>query len=135
MSKEIKVQRDIACSTCNGSGAKAGTKPETCTGCNGRGQVVHNQGFFMVQSTCPKCRGEGRVVKEPCADCNGRRTQIETSVLSVTVPPGVDEPDLYRQRSGSIILPRGADWLESTKHLRFPDVPIGAPAVPLESRA
>jgi hypothetical protein len=51
------------------------------------------------------------------------------------VPPGVDEPDLYRQRSGSIIMPRGADWLESTKHLRFPDVPIGEPAVPLKADA
>jgi hypothetical protein len=50
-------------------------------------------------------------------------------------PPGVDEPDLYRQRSGSIILPRDADWLESTKHLRFPDVPIGAPAVPSQVEA
>jgi phenylpropionate dioxygenase-like ring-hydroxylating dioxygenase large terminal subunit len=50
-------------------------------------------------------------------------------------PPGVEEPDLYRQRSGSIILPRGADWLESTKHLRFPDVPIGAPAVPSQVEA
>jgi phthalate 4,5-dioxygenase len=46
-------------------------------------------------------------------------------------PPGIDQPDLYRHRSGSIILPRGADWLESTKHLRFPNVPIGEPAEPL----
>jgi hypothetical protein len=51
------------------------------------------------------------------------------------LPPGVDEPGLYRQRSGSIILPRGADWLESTKHLRFPEVPVGAPAVSLNARA
>lgn len=95
-SKEIKVQRDVSCATCSGSGAKAGTKPETCPTCSGRGQVVHNQGFFMVQSTCPRCRGEGRVVKEPCADCNGRRTQVETSTLSVTVPPGVDDGQTLR---------------------------------------
>ncbi len=95
-SKEIKVQRDIGCTTCKGSGAKAGTKPESCGTCNGRGQVMHNQGFFMVQSTCPRCRGEGRVVKEPCADCNGRRTQVETTMLSVTVPPGVDDGQTLR---------------------------------------
>jgi molecular chaperone DnaJ len=95
-SKEVKVQKDIPCSTCDGTGAKPGTKPETCSGCNGRGQVVHNQGFFMVQSTCPKCRGEGRVVKDPCADCNGRRTQVETTVLTVTVPPGVDDGQTLR---------------------------------------
>ncbi|HVK73362.1 MAG TPA: molecular chaperone DnaJ [Kofleriaceae bacterium] len=95
-SKEVKVQRDIACATCNGSGAKPGTKPENCTTCNGRGQVMHNQGFFMVQSTCPRCRGEGRVVKEACGDCNGRRTQVETSTLAVTVPPGVDDGQTLR---------------------------------------
>lgn len=95
-SKEIKVQRDIACATCSGSGAKAGSSPESCSTCNGRGQVVHNQGFFMVQSTCPRCRGEGRIVKEPCADCNGRRTQVETTVLAVTVPPGVDDGQTLR---------------------------------------
>jgi phthalate 4,5-dioxygenase oxygenase subunit len=49
------------------------------------------------------------------------------------LPPTVDAPDLYRHRSGSIILPRGADWLESTKHLRYPDVPIGEPDVQLKS--
>ncbi len=96
VSKEIKVQRDVSCTTCNGSGAKAGTKAESCATCNGRGQVVHNQGFFMVQSTCPRCRGEGRVVKEPCVDCNGRRTQVETTVLAVTVPPGVDDGQTLR---------------------------------------
>jgi molecular chaperone DnaJ len=96
ISKEIKVQRDVPCTTCSGSGAKPGTKPETCHACNGRGQVVHNQGFFMVQSTCPRCRGEGRVVKEACADCNGRRVQVESSTLSVTVPPGVDDGQTLR---------------------------------------
>ena len=95
-SKDIKVQRDIACETCAGSGAKPGTKPETCNTCNGRGQVVHNQGFFMVQSTCPRCRGEGRVVKEPCSDCGGRRTQVETTTVAVTVPPGVDDGQTLR---------------------------------------
>ncbi len=94
--KEIKVARDVACGTCKGSGAKPGTEPETCTGCNGRGQVVHSQGFFMVQSVCPRCRGEGRTVKEPCLDCNGRRVQTETSVLAVTVPSGVDDGQTLR---------------------------------------
>jgi phenylpropionate dioxygenase-like ring-hydroxylating dioxygenase large terminal subunit len=49
-------------------------------------------------------------------------------------PPGVENPEFYRTRSGSIILPRGADWLSATEHLRNPDVPIGAPAVTAESK-
>jgi nitrite reductase/ring-hydroxylating ferredoxin subunit len=48
-------------------------------------------------------------------------------------PPGVDQPQSYRTRSGSIILPRGADWLAATENLRNPQVPIGAPAVPASS--
>ncbi len=95
-SKDLKLTRDVPCGTCAGSGAKAGTKPETCSGCNGRGQVVHSQGFFMVQSVCPRCRGEGKMVKEPCADCGGKRTQPETSTLTVTVPPGVDDGQTLR---------------------------------------
>jgi hypothetical protein len=49
-------------------------------------------------------------------------------------PPGVDQPELYRRRSGSIILPRDADWLATTQHLRHPDVPIGAPRCPRRAR-
>ncbi|MBA3460429.1 MAG: DnaJ domain-containing protein, partial [Deltaproteobacteria bacterium] len=49
--KEVKVQRQIACGSCNATGAKPGSKPETCSSCQGKGQVVHSQGFFMVQTT------------------------------------------------------------------------------------
>jgi molecular chaperone DnaJ len=94
--RDVKVTRDIACKTCDGSGAKKGSKPESCSACNGRGQVVHAQGFFMVQTTCPRCRGEGKVIKDPCADCNGRRAQPETTTFSVTVPPGVDDGQTLR---------------------------------------
>jgi molecular chaperone DnaJ len=94
--KEVKVQRDVACDTCKGSGAKAGSKPETCSGCGGKGQVVHAQGFFMVQTVCPRCRGEGKTVKDPCADCGGRRVQQQTSTMSITIPPGVDDGQTLR---------------------------------------
>jgi len=95
-SKDVKVTRDIACKTCKGSGAKEGSKPESCTACQGRGQVVHAQGFFMVQTTCPRCRGEGKIIKDPCGDCNGRRVQPETTTFAVTVPPGVDDGQSLR---------------------------------------
>ena len=57
--RDVKVTRDIACKTCKGSGAKEGSKPESCGTCNGRGQVVHAQGFFMVQTVCPRSRRTG----------------------------------------------------------------------------
>ncbi len=105
--KELKVARDVPCGTCQGSGARAGTKPETCSSCNGRGQVVHSQGFFMVQSVCPRCRGEGKVVREACVDCNGRRVQSETSTLAVTVPPGVDDGQTLRLAGKGEVAPGG----------------------------
>jgi molecular chaperone DnaJ len=96
VSKDIQVSRDVACTTCSGSGAKAGTKPETCRTCGGKGQVVHAQGFFMVQTTCPQCRGAGKSIKEPCDDCRGRGVTAESSTLNVTVPPGVDDGQSLR---------------------------------------
>ena len=94
--KDVKVARDIACAKCSGSGAAPGSKAEQCRTCQGKGQVVHAQGFFMVQSTCPHCRGAGKTIKDPCPDCRGRGTQSETSQLSVTVPAGVDDGQTLR---------------------------------------
>ena len=94
--KEVKVTRAIACTKCEGSGAAAGSKPEACRTCQGKGQVVHSQGFFMVQTTCPQCRGLGKTIKDPCEECRGRGTKPETSTLSVTVPAGVDDGQTLR---------------------------------------
>ena len=96
VSKEVKVTRDVACGTCSGSGAKPGTKAETCKGCSGKGQVVHQQGFFMVQTTCPQCRGSGKQIKDVCDTCRGRGLASETATLNVTVPPGVDDGQTLR---------------------------------------
>jgi molecular chaperone DnaJ len=96
VTQDVKIRRDVPCEKCHGSGAKAGSKPETCTTCQGKGQVVHAQGFFMVQTTCPRCRGEGRLIKDPCEECNGRRTTVEQATLQVTVPPGVDDGQTLR---------------------------------------
>jgi len=94
--KEVEVPRRVACETCKGSGAKPGTTPETCRTCNGKGQVVHAQGFFMIQTTCPHCRGEGRVVKERCTDCRGAGLIEKSSKLSITVPSGIDDGQTLR---------------------------------------
>jgi DnaJ-class molecular chaperone len=68
---------------------------------------VHSQGFFMVQSVCPRCRGEGKIVREACTDCNGRRVNSETTVLSVTVPPGVDDGQTLRLAGKGEVAPGG----------------------------
>lgn len=92
----IDVPRNVACTTCSGSGAKPGTEPAVCSGCQGRGQVRFTQGFLSVARTCPQCGGAGKVIKTPCADCNGAGRKRETKTMSVKIPAGVDEGSRLR---------------------------------------
>lgn len=93
---QIKVPTLASCKTCSGSGAKAGSKPVTCTTCGGHGQVRMQQGFFSVQQTCPNCRGRGTIIADPCKSCHGQGRVEETKTLSVKVPAGVDTGDRIR---------------------------------------
>lgn len=95
-SVKIRVPTLVSCNTCDGSGAKAGTKPTSCTTCGGMGQVRMQQGFFSVQQTCPTCRGKGSMISDPCNDCHGQGRVEETKTLSVKVPAGVDTGDRIR---------------------------------------
>src|SRR3989339_1208685 len=60
--KEVNVNRHVRCGDCGGTGAAPGTTPRVCGTCRGKGQVVHSQGFFMVSTTCPACRGQGKEI-------------------------------------------------------------------------
>ncbi|ANE56214.1 MULTISPECIES: molecular chaperone DnaJ [Methylomonas] len=92
----VKVPVLVACGECNGSGAKKGSSPVTCTTCHGHGQVRMQQGFFSVQQTCPTCRGTGKQIKDPCPKCYGQGRVQETKTLNVKVPAGVDTGDRIR---------------------------------------
>jgi molecular chaperone DnaJ len=92
----IDVPTQVACETCDGSGAKKGSKPEQCTTCGGVGQVRMQQGFFSIQQACPSCKGAGTVISDPCNDCHGRGRVRKTKTLSVKVPAGVDDGDRIR---------------------------------------
>ena len=87
--KDITFKADSSCSTCKGSGAKPGTKPKICSHCQGKGKTVSQQGFFAFSQTCPICRGEGKILENPCASCYGKGLQKKKRTLSVKVPPGV----------------------------------------------
>jgi molecular chaperone DnaJ len=93
---KIRVPTTVPCKECNGSGARKGTSPSTCTTCNGIGQVRMQQGFFSLQQTCPKCRGTGQVITDPCPKCAGHGRVQEHKTLSVKVPAGVDTGDRIR---------------------------------------
>ena len=93
---EIDIPKLSECETCKGSGAAKGHNPIQCETCNGSGQVRVSQGFFQLQQTCPRCRGAGKVVKNPCDTCLGQGRVRRTKKLSVKIPPGVDNGDRIR---------------------------------------
>ncbi len=93
---KIKIPTLAVCEPCDGSGAKPGSKPLTCSTCAGVGQVRMQQGFFSVQQTCPACHGKGKTISDPCSSCHGQGRVEERKTLSVKVPPGVDTGDRIR---------------------------------------
>ncbi len=96
--EEITFHRLDPCKTCEGSGAKPGTVPQTCSTCQGRGQVIRSQGFFQISSPCPACHGQGEIITDPCPDCRGGgKTRIEKTI-NVKIPPGVENGSQMRIR-------------------------------------
>lgn len=86
----VDVNRYEVCPDCNGSGAREGSSPETCSYCHGYGQIQQRQGFFMIRETCPNCRGKGEVIKHPCHKCDGSGKVPKKVKVAVNVPAGVD---------------------------------------------
>src|SRR5499427_4882394 len=93
---EIELERLAECEVCRGSGAAKGSSPSTCETCGGAGQVRIAQGFFQLQQTCPRCRGTGSIVRNPCDTCLGQGRVRRSRKLSVKVPAGVDTGDRVR---------------------------------------
>ncbi len=89
--KQVSLTRYEKCSACDGSGAEAGSEPQTCPKCRGRGQVVQATGILRVQTTCPQCRGSGRIISKPCKKCDGSALQPREVLLDVAIPAGVDD--------------------------------------------
>jgi molecular chaperone DnaJ len=90
MTAQLRIPRLEACEECKGTGAKAGTQPESCATCNGAGQVRYQQGFFSVARTCATCRGTGRVIASPCAKCKGVGRVERERQMEVKIPAGVE---------------------------------------------
>ncbi|GAB4177896.1 MAG: molecular chaperone DnaJ [Rhodocyclaceae bacterium] len=92
----IRIPTMEQCETCSGSGARKGSRPETCPTCGGAGQVRIQQGFFSIQQTCPRCHGSGRFIADPCPTCRGSGRVKQHKTLSVRIPSGVDDGDRIR---------------------------------------
>ncbi len=98
--KEVKLEvpRIERCPTCEGSGAKKGSRVDRCPECYGRGQVTHSQGFFTMSRTCPRCHGEGEIITEPCQPCNGQGLIRVKREIPLKVDKGVDSGFKYQLR-------------------------------------
>lgn len=92
--KQIRITHLENCTTCQGSGAKPGTRPQTCGTCQGGGQVRRATrtpfGSFTQVSVCPTCNGTGQTISEKCDSCGGKGQNQVPKKLKITVPPGVD---------------------------------------------
>jgi len=92
-SKKIKVQKQVVCPACTGSGAAAGSRPQTCATCRGLGRVRQVRqsllGQMVTETACPQCRGRGQIIADPCRDCRGTGTVRGEETLEIKVPAGV----------------------------------------------
>ena len=96
--KTITINKEDLCSVCKGSGAAAGSSPETCPTCKGSGRIQQQTqtlfGMTMMTRDCPACNGRGTVIKNPCPHCNGRGRAVIRKELKVQIPAGVDTGDM-----------------------------------------
>jgi molecular chaperone DnaJ len=92
----VRITADAPCSTCDGSGARPGTQPQTCVECGGRGTVAVNQGPFSFSNVCPACQGRGQIITDPCPTCRGRGVEVRPREVKVRVPAGVSDGQRIR---------------------------------------
>jgi molecular chaperone DnaJ len=109
--RELTIPRAEACNACQGSGAEAGTSPQTCPQCRGSGQVRRaTQSIFgqiVNVASCPRCNGEGKVIERPCKTCGGSGHRPSEKKVRVNIPAGVDSGSQIRLTGEGEVGPRG----------------------------
>lgn len=93
---EVAFTRQDTCGTCSGSGARPGTSAQTCSQCQGQGQVGVRQGFFQMVRTCPACGGRGKIIPDKCPDCRGTGMQPKQRTIEIQIPQGIDDGQVMR---------------------------------------
>jgi molecular chaperone DnaJ len=118
----VSLRTAVRCDECEGSGAGAGTKPVTCSECNGRGQVQRTRqsllGQMVTSSVCPRCSGLGQVIATPCPKCNGEGRTVTEKTYQVDVPAGVDTGATLRLTGRGAVGPRGGGTGDLYVHVR-----------------
>ena len=94
---KITINTEVACKNCSGTGAAAGTTPDLCRVCHGRGSQSNDQGFFAVSQPCANCQGRGMVIENPCGNCSGTGSNRKPRTITVKIPPGVTDGQRIRR--------------------------------------
>ena len=93
--KKLKINKNVACEKCGGSGAEGSNGYSTCATCGGSGYVTRVENTFFgrmqTQGVCPTCGGEGKVINTPCSECHGEGTMRGSEVVEIKIPAGVGE--------------------------------------------
>ena len=87
----LRLSTDAPCTSCRGTGAKAGTVPRMCPTCEGSGQSSRNAGGFAFAEPCVTCRGRGLYVDDPCTSCRGSGRGLSTRTVQARIPAGVKD--------------------------------------------
>ncbi|MCO7175673.1 molecular chaperone DnaJ [Sporolactobacillus kofuensis] len=97
---DIRIPKEETCSTCHGTGAKAGSKPEQCSHCHGTGQLNQEQntpfGRIVNRRVCQYCHGTGKIIKNPCSTCAGTGKMKVNKKIEVKIPAGIDDGQQIR---------------------------------------
>ncbi len=96
--KDLKIRKSVTCMECHGSGADPGSEIRTCSYCGGRGQVLQSSGFFSIRTTCPECRGYGKIIVKYCSSCHGSGKLAQEKTVHVKIPGGVETGSRLRLR-------------------------------------
>jgi molecular chaperone DnaJ len=98
--RTVLIAKVATCDLCKGNGAKPGTTLETCTTCNGSGQVHETRnsilGQFTSVRTCPACEGTGKIPKDKCPECKGHGVKRKEVELKISIPAGIDNGEMIR---------------------------------------
>lgn len=143
----LRMTSSSACTSCAGTGARAGTVPRVCPACTGTGHTSTNAGGFSLSEPCRECKGRGLVVDDPCPVCHGSGRGTTSKVMHVRIPAGVNDGqrirlkgkgapgerggppgDLYvRVHVGSHpVFGRKGEHLTVTVPVTFPEATLGA---------
>ncbi len=88
---QLLIPRNETCFKCSGNGSEPGSRPTTCSACNGTGAVRQSHGFFSMATTCPQCKGNGKIISNPCKKCHGTGVVKNERKISVKIPAGVED--------------------------------------------